>query len=400
MLSRYRILGTASSLLTTLNNPLNVTLLTSQLLSAPAIWARPEGLQTCLRCLSVFHSAAQALIRHEIAAEEKSADYEFQQLQLERTLPKSDWVTATIKGADEHSPRWRHLLLLGGLLLGFGGPEQENLSRSLRSTLEGAFTTAANLALQETSETDEIGRQAIALLLNHVFPHLPDYERAQIDLDSLLPVLMHSAFRSHEGLRSGYWLGAIDLDVQPNSEKRFQWAERAVSYKNVTNIASSPLISALGPLSRLIGHCIERSNSSQLAFDVVEDLEDFCRTLYLQWRHNKMSEVDVAEETVFLTEGTVRTTAPELWKLLRTTLYGVVIVLRSVMSRTLNDPALAFSGSKFDSHLCLYTIADLNPQPPLVSPHRSCERFEAYTSFRPDWVLRHSHSTHLCISPH
>ncbi|GAB7360127.1 hypothetical protein MBLNU230_g7890t1 [Neophaeotheca triangularis] len=338
-----RILGTAASLLTTLNNPLNVTLLASQLLSAPAIWARPEGLRTCLRCLSVFHSAAQALIRHEQAAEEKSADYEFQQLQLERTLPKNDWVTAIIKGADEQSPRWRHLLLLGGLLLGFGGADQENLPRGLRSTLEGAFTTAANLALQETSPDDGLGQQAIALAMNHVFPHLPDHERAQIGVESLLPVLMRAAFHSREGLRSGYWLGAIDLDVQPNKEGRFQWTERAPSYQNVTSISSSPLVSALGPLSRLIGHCVERSGDTGLVTSVVDDLEDFSRTLHLQWRHNKLSEVDAAEEAVFLTEETVRTTTPELWRLLRTTLYGVVIVLRSVVSRTLNDSTLAFS---------------------------------------------------------
>ncbi|KAI7530154.1 hypothetical protein KC331_g14818, partial [Hortaea werneckii] len=131
------LLGTAASLLTTLNNPLNVTLLASQLLSAPAIWAQPDGLRTCMRSLSVFHSAAQALIRHEVALKEKSpSDPDFQQLQLERTLPKDDWIRAAVAGADEHSPRWRHLLILGGLLLGFGAAEDEHLSHPMRSTLE------------------------------------------------------------------------------------------------------------------------------------------------------------------------------------------------------------------------------------------------------------------------
>ncbi|KAK3099082.1 hypothetical protein LTR53_019113, partial [Teratosphaeriaceae sp. CCFEE 6253] len=147
------------------------------LLSAPAIWARPDGLRTCMRCLSAFHSAAQALIRHENAVHEKHADQGFAQLQLERTLPKDDWIRAVVSGADEHSPRWRHLLVLGGLLLGFGGVDEGNLSRSMRATLESGFVTAVNVSLEDTSADDELGHQAVTVCLNHCFPHLPDHDR-------------------------------------------------------------------------------------------------------------------------------------------------------------------------------------------------------------------------------
>src|SRR3954447_22400374 len=60
-----RILSSTITLLTTLSNPLNVTLLTSQFLAAPAIWDRPDGLRTSLRIISVFNSAALTIIRHE-----------------------------------------------------------------------------------------------------------------------------------------------------------------------------------------------------------------------------------------------------------------------------------------------------------------------------------------------
>lgn len=341
-----RLLGSASSLLTTLNNPLNVTLLTSQIISAPAIWAQPEGLRTCTRCLSVFHSAAQALVRHEQALKAKSEDEDFSQLQLERTLPQDDWIKAVINGADDHSPRWRHLLVIGGLLLGFGAIEDENISRSMRSTLEEALTTATNLALESFLEDDELGQQGMTVVLNYCFPIFSDYERGQLDYDLLLPVLMRSTFHSVDGLRSAYFLSPIDRDVRAISESQFEWMERSSSFQEVQSILSSPLVSSLGPLSRLIAHSIEHARQSWLVSAAIEDLETFAKTLHLQWRQNKLSEIDPSEENMYLSQETRQKMTPQLWRLLRSTVFAVVIVLRSVIGRTLNDIAFANSDGK------------------------------------------------------
>lgn len=335
------MLGTAASLLTTLNNPLNVTLLTSQLLSAPAIWLQADGLRTCMRLLSVWHSAAQALIKHESAMRDKSSDEDFAQLQLERTLPKDDWVRAVINGADDHSPRWRHLLALGGLLLGFGPAEDDTLSGSMRSTIETALVKATNLALVETPDDEELGQESITLVLNHCFPLLSDLERSQLDYDALLPALMRSMLHSEEGLRSAYFLGAVDMDVQPASKDTFRWQERSASFQQVQRILASPLISSLGPLSRLIGHSIEHARESWLVSGVMEDVEAFARTLHLQWRQTKLSEIDSSEENVFLDAEALEKTTPQLWKLLRSTLFAVVIVLRSAVGRMMADGALS-----------------------------------------------------------
>ncbi|KAK4897024.1 hypothetical protein LTR27_005271 [Elasticomyces elasticus] len=336
-----RLLGTAASLLTTLNNPLNVTLLTSQLLSAPAIWAHSEGLRTCMRCLSAFHSAAQALVRHDDALREKWADHDFAQLQLERTLPKDDWIRAVVSGADEHSPRWRHLLTLGGLLLGFGPAEEGALSRSMRSTLESGLVTAINLALQETPAHDELGQQVITVVLNHCFPHLPDHERLQLDYDRALPVLVQSTLHTSEGLRSAYFLGAIDADVRAISGSKFQWSERSPSYQIVQTMLSGPIVSSLGPLARLIGHAAEQVRDPWLVMSALDDLEGFARTLHLQWRHTKLSEIDASEENIYLDVETIEKTNRALWKLLRSTLFAAVIILRSTIGRMLGDSALA-----------------------------------------------------------
>lgn len=294
-----------------------------------------------MRLLSVFHSAAQALMKHEHAMRDKSSDEDFAQLQLERTLPKDDWIRAVINGADDHSPRWRHLLVFGGLLLGFGPAEDEALSSSMRSTIEIALVKATNLALQELMEDDDLGQESITLVLNHCFPLLSDLERSQIDYDALLPVLMRSILHSEEGLRSAYFLGAIDMDVQQASETTFQWHERSSSYQHIQRMLSSPLVSSLGPLSRLIGHSIEQIKQPWLVSGVMEDMENFARTLHMQWRQVKLSEIDISEEGTYLDRETLEKTTPLLWKLLRSTLFAVVIVLRSAVGRMMADGALA-----------------------------------------------------------
>lgn len=302
-----------------------------------------------MRLLSVFHSAAQALLKHEHAMRDKSSDDDFAQLQLERTLPKDDWIRAVINGADDHSPRWRHLLLFGGLLLGFGPTENEALSSSMRSTIETALVKATNLSLQQMQEDDELGQESITLVLNHCFPLLSDLERSQIDYGALLPALMRSMLHSEEGLRSSYFLGAVDLDVQAASNTTFQWPERSASYQQIQHVLASPLISSLGPLSRLIGHSIEHLKESWLIAGILEDMENFARTLHLQWRQTKLSEVDISEEKTFLDAEMLEKTTPQLWKLLRSTLFAIVIVLRSAIARLMADSSLANDeGRHFD----------------------------------------------------
>lgn len=294
-----------------------------------------------MRCLSVFHSAAQALVKHDDALREKSPDEDFAKLQLERTLPRDDWIKAVISGADEHSPRWRHLLVISGLLLGFGPAEDERLSRSMRATIESALVTAANLALEETIDDDELGLATITLVLNHCFPHLSDHERSQLDFDLLLPVLMRSTLHSREGLQSGYFLGALDRDVQALAAGRLAWSEKSLSYQQIQQMLQSPLIGSLGPLARLIGHAVEQVRDPWLFTASLDDLELFARTLQMQWRQNKLSNVEHSEQQERLDEPTFKITIPLLWKLLQPVLFTGVIIMRSALGRLLGDGNLA-----------------------------------------------------------
>lgn len=340
-LTSPRLFGTASSLLTSLNNPLNVTLLTSQLLSAPAIWTRPEGLRSCMRMISVFHAAAQALVKHENAIRDKVPDAEFSQLQHERTLAKDDWIEAVIVGADDHSPRWRHLLAIAGLLLGFGPAEEENISNNMRHKLESALITAANLALEETLDDDELGCGGITLVLNHCFPVLTNYERSKLDYDLLLPVLMKTTFYASEGLQSAYFLGALDRDIQVTGGGKLRWPEQSQSYQRIQQLSAGPLVKSLGPLSRLIGHTIEQVRDPWLVTAALDDLSNFARTVITQWRQNRLSGVETSEQSEYLDETTITTTSPALFGLLKSVLFASVIVMRSALGRLLGDPVLA-----------------------------------------------------------
>lgn len=324
-----------------LTNPLNVTLLSSQLLAAQAIWDHCVDLQTCRRILSVFNTAAVGILQNE-ASDEPRAPY------TRRGLDREAWVKAVINGADEKSPRWRHMLLLGGVLLGFEGQNRQGLSQNLRGKVESALVRATQLALEEKTSLDGIGGYSMTMVLNYTFELLSDWHRTQINYDRLLPLMLHATFFSSEGLGSAYFVGAIDRDVVPSKAmQKFEWPSTSTTYQNVKDISSRPLIASLGPLSRLIAHAMENVADPNIVSDGMGSINDFVRTLLVQWRQNKLSEVDISEEKEFLDPDSLKSTIPDLWRLLRSIMFSAVIILRAVLGRVLNDRVLAAGSSKF-----------------------------------------------------
>jgi hypothetical protein len=310
--------------------------------------------------MGVFHSATLAMIKREDdPANAQIKPYTTFPPPAEEGVPMEDWLRAVIKGADERSSRWKHVIVLGGLLIGFGPAEDERLSRSMRSNLEHAFVQATNLALEEVIHGDELGAQCVALALNHSFPLLSDYERSQLAynvshkpicclaevnsdcLKLVLPVLVGTAFFSSEGLQSAYFLGAIDLDIIELPNKILNWPENSPSYQQVDRILSRPLVASLGPLSRLISHTVENVTDSWLVQTMVEDLTRFTKSLITQWRQSRLSMIDGPLETQAFSEETLKTTSPALWKLLKASLFALVIILRGAVGRILNDGMLA-----------------------------------------------------------
>jgi hypothetical protein len=334
-----RLLATAASLLISLQNPLNITLLTTQLLTAPALWHRPEGLQTCLRLVGVFSSAALALLRRE---EEEAADTRWQWYPTpSQGLPKEAWAKAVLKGASDKSQAWKHPIVIAGLMLGFGSPDEEHISRSLRSALEQALVKSVNAGLQEIRGGDEFGAQCITFCINHTFPLLSDFERSMIDYDLLLPALVGSAFFSNEGLQGAYFLGGVDLDITKGSDGKLSWKTMAPSFHHIEGLLARPLVMSLGPVSRLISHSVENIRDSTLIPTMIDDLHGFTKALLTQWRQTRLSVADSQEESLAFSEETIQKTTPQLWKLLKASLFALTIVFRGAVGRLLSDRYLA-----------------------------------------------------------
>lgn len=338
---RVRLLGSATTLLTILSNPLNLTLLTAQLLSAPAIWSRPRGLHITVRVFSIFNSAAIQVLDNE---ESSIATNNFSS---RTNLAKEDWIIAVIKGADERSPRWRHLLALGGLLLGFEGQERRGISESLRRKLENAIVRALNLALQEIQPGDEVAINSLTMTVCHVFSLLREPEKNGINHDILLPRLSWAAFFSTEGLHFGYFLSTMDADIVEGLNRKFSWSVKSSTYFQVQRITSSPLIASLGALSRIISYSIGHVQNMELLPALIGDISAFTKSLCTQWRQNKLSEIDLKEETTYLSDETIRTSLPLILRVLKLSMFSIVVMLRSLLERGLEDARIPMDGGKY-----------------------------------------------------
>jgi len=332
-----KILGSTTSLLTTLANPLNVSLLTSQLLAAPAIWTHPIHLPTCLRIISIYNTAAITVLKQVQSNDSHRLGYPRQG----GGLGPDDWARAVVKGADDKSPRWRHVLVIAGVLLGMEGQERQGLSSGLRSTLEGALIMAANLAMEEPRNGFFFGGEAILLALNHTFDLLSEHSKRGIHFDVLAPIAIN-AMKGPSGYEMAKFVGAINKDVRPTPPNKFDWSQNSPSFVHLKEVSSRPLITSMGPFSRLVAYTVEHLRmSNPVLLHLVEDMQGFTEELANQWRQNKLSEVDPSEFEQLLTLETSRVTFPQLFQVLKSAMFALVVILRAVVGRVLVDPAIA-----------------------------------------------------------
>jgi hypothetical protein len=334
------ILGTTTSLLTTLSNPLNISLLTSHLLTAPAIWNGATDLRICLRIIAIFNTAAITVHQNELDGHSSQKTYDAYQPRKGGGIGSDDWARAVVKGADDRSPRWQHLLVIAGVLLGMESRDRHGLSAGLKITLERAMVTAANLSLENPTRDGILAADCIVLSLNHAFPLLSDGVRAGIDYDKLV-VIMIRTMTATEGYQDGLFLQDIDADVRQVSADKFEWSPKSISFLDLQRRASSPLVSSMGPLSRLIAHAVENMRNPLLTVEIREHLLSFTGRLLEGWKRNKLSGLDPSEDAIYLTPDTLQHTVPILWQVLKTAMFATVVILRGLMARTLVDPALS-----------------------------------------------------------
>ncbi|MCJ1246000.1 hypothetical protein MMC30_003204 [Trapelia coarctata] len=348
-----RLINSATTLLTLLSNPLNVALLTSQILIAPAVWQSTNGVQTSFRILGVFNAASLRKIQQEDALQSQAS------LLAREGLRVDEWVKAVVQGADDRSPRWKHMLVLGGLLIGFERHNHHGLSSALRRNLGGAMVRAANLALQEVEGPNDESASVICIVLGYIFEILEDSENKQIDRDLLLPLLIESTLFSRNGLHWGYFLGSIDVDIIQDGSNRFNWSPQSSTYLQIKQMTSRPMIASLGSLSRLISLCVANVKDADRLIRMSDNISSFTRSLCIQWQQNKLSEVDAAEESRFLTELSLKSSLPLLWQILKSALFAVVVMQASLLGRVIGDGHMPVTQAPLIAIQTLHSLRNL-----------------------------------------
>ncbi|KAI0202238.1 hypothetical protein F4808DRAFT_422512 [Astrocystis sublimbata] len=328
-----KIFGTTGTLLTTLANPLNISLLTSHALLARSIWQQPDGLRTCLQTISIFNTAARHVRRNEL----DNAELPRGQPVIGSGVSSDAWARAIAKGLDDRSSRWQHTLVLTGILMGMEGEDRRSLSWRLRSTLEQAVATAANLALEDGSRTGPLGRGAVVLALAYALPLLSGANKALLNGNALLPAVV-DAMLSDEGFQRGEFIPAIELDLAP--ARKFAWSAASPSVARIQQLESRPLVQTIASVSQLCLFAVQHAGDSNVVLATQDDLLTFTASVLDKWEHCALSLVDPSVEPVKLPAETLQGPWPMLWRLMNKISIAVVISLQPVVGRCLLDPYL------------------------------------------------------------
>ncbi|KAI1502676.1 hypothetical protein F5X99DRAFT_149057 [Biscogniauxia marginata] len=324
------IFASTNALLTNLNNPLNLSLLTSHFLTARAIWQVPDGLRTCLRVMSIYNTAAIRVRKNEL----DNAKLPAGQLPVGSRVRADEWARAIAKGLDERSNRWQHVLVLTGVLMGMEGEQRRSLSWTLRSTVEHAVATASNLALQDPIRAGPLGKGAVVLALTYAFPLLSESSKQTLNYNLLLPAITEAMF-GDEGFQYGDFILTITGDVAP--ERNITWRPNAPSVTRLQTLESRPLSQNMGPLSRLAGFAIQHATESDIVLQAQDELLAFTTGLLDKWEHCPLSSIDLSVEARILSSEIRQGPWPMLWQLFKKIMYTVVATLQPLVGRSLLD---------------------------------------------------------------
>ncbi|KAG5947298.1 hypothetical protein E4U59_001374 [Claviceps monticola] len=329
-----QIIGTTVHLLANLSNPLNLGVLTSQLLTAPAIWHRQDGTKSALRVISIYNSAAARIRENELQAAKRKGPAGGDG----RVLGCEEWTRAVVKGADDRSRRWQHLLVLAGVFMGMEGNDRHSLSRGLRNTLEQAVVLATNLALEGNVEDGPAAAASIVAALTFVFPLLSELHQTQINCDALLPIVVW-AMTGEEGFCDAQFLRAVDRDttiIQPGHV--LSWTAQSPSCALVQQIEKQPLVANMGPLSKLAAFVVRHARDTSVVLQAQDALLVFTGRVLGSWQMNRLSGIDYSLEGSQLSPETAQTTWPLLWQVFQRLMFSTTIALQAILARSLLDP--------------------------------------------------------------
>ncbi|KAK6865097.1 peroxin 8 [Apiospora arundinis] len=334
-----------------------------------------DGLRTCLRILSVYNTAALHVQRHE----EENAKLTWGQQPVGSGVRCDVWARAVAKGADDRSERWKHLLVLTGTLMGMESEDRRALSRGLRSTLEQAVVTAANLALEDIARrrmahtaVAELGSNAVMLSLAFVFPVLSDHHKQMLNCDLVLPAAVR-AMTGPEGFQNGDFLRSISAGNVAGHETFYRASPS--SFAQVQQLEARPLHQNMGPLSRLAAFAVQHAADSRAVLDSLGVLLVFTAGLLERWRQCPFSSVDISAEAAVLPPEMLQGPWIVLWRVLKKIMYTVVATIQPIIGRCLLDSRLRNDATApIVASKTLHTLRNLC----FISSRQGADAFQVY----------------------
>ena len=283
-----------------------------------------------------------------------------------------EWITAVVKGANRNVPRWKHILLLGGVLSAIrdgwdgqggkgksgaggvaggvgGGGNAYLIPRVTRRSLEDAFCRAVNLSVESGSAAATapgggisakpgkgLESDVLSLILSHSINHLSPRATTLIDYDALLPVVVRSIFYSSEGFQSGYFLSKIENDVVMR-DGLLSWPAKSNSLLELQHRLSRPLFTSMSSVARLASTCVRESKSPGSIHILLDRMNEFTQTLTAQWNMTRLSGVSLVDEPRLIDPESRRATMPVVWQMLKMFLFTAVLVVSEVSTRLVKE---------------------------------------------------------------
>ncbi|EPS38297.1 hypothetical protein H072_8007 [Dactylellina haptotyla CBS 200.50] len=305
------IVNNSAVTLSRLTNPLNVSLLTTQVLAAPVLWNGPDLLPACQAVFDIFRLSTQERARES-----------------SRAISLTDWIEAVINGADSRVPRWKHALASGGILAAFEANDAR-LPFTTRSNLEAHLLEVVNFHFEFL--TSGIETHSCVLAISNTYRVLTEDSKYLINYPALTGAILPAMFLSSEGYQTGDFLRQIDRGIPlPGKSSKLP----AVAPFSLKEFLARPFIMNMGGLAKLAAISMDSSADAETINGVLSVLATYSRSLVSIWLETQLSTLP---DNSVISYDPVQTNTAQLWHVLKASLFSAVVVLESVVRALLHS---------------------------------------------------------------
>ncbi|KAK6501574.1 hypothetical protein TWF481_009409 [Arthrobotrys musiformis] len=289
--------------LSRLTNPLNVSLLTTQALAAPAIWNTPSPLAASQAVFDIFRLSTLERARES-----------------NRALSLTEWIDAVVNGADARVPRWKHALVSSGILTAFEA-DDARLPFTTRTNLEAHLLEVVNFHFEFS--TSGIETHACILAISNAYRLLSEDSKYMLNYPALTGAVLPAMFLSPEGYQTGDFLRQIDRSIPMGKQKM-----PVIPSFSLKDFLARPFISNMGSLAKLAATSINSSGETETINGVLSVLATYSRSLVSIWRETALSTLP---DDAGISHDPVQTNTAQLWTVLKSSLFSAVVVLEGIV---------------------------------------------------------------------